>query len=119
MFFQSIEIDFLRDLLLILRFFAIFLLFYILNQLNKKIKRGKIYSITYGFGMFILSVAIFHLCATIEFFYPSNFHNPILYAIRLIALFIGMFLLMLTSEIEYVSHFSERRIKYFPYPPTG
>lgn len=100
MLFQTFNCGPIQDLLVLLRFFASFLLFYIAVQNGKKIKTGKFFSITTGFTIFLISLGIFTLTGAFQYFYTEYPLYDFIDTIRFITLVAGIIFLIFFIEVE-------------------
>ena len=98
------EQNLLRDIILLLRFFAIFYIFFIVSQAINKMKRGKSYSLGIGFVIFLISIALYHFLVAFEYFYFKEELKPFFFYLRGLLLFGGIVCFTFFAELEYNYH---------------
>ncbi len=112
---QAFEGELVRDLTVILRFTAVFLLFYLAFQVGKKIKESKLLSATMGFSTFLLLFGLSQFFLSIIVLYPDIEQDDIFYLLLNLAMMLGMIFFIVLTEIESTGYGLETS-KKFKYP---
>jgi len=104
MILQTIEYGFFREITVLLRFFVIFLLFYMAFQTGKRAKEATKLSSTMGLTFFIMSAGLMHLINTIRYFYVDSSHDLLLSNVASLSHLVGMILFIFFVELDYTLH---------------
>jgi hypothetical protein len=100
MYFQIIEYGVYHDILLLMRFFAVIIIFYMVFQVGKKKKDTDIFSATTGFAIYLISLAIFHFLIAIPYLY-DQISPDLFYYIIINTIFIcGMVSFIFFTELD-------------------
>ncbi|MFX1338341.1 MAG: hypothetical protein ACFFDK_07015 [Promethearchaeota archaeon] len=104
MLLQIIEYGINRDIILLLRFFAVLIIFFMAFQVMKKIRETSILSTTTGFGIFLITQALFHYLMAFPHLYPELLPH-LMYYIVINALFLcGMYCFIFFTELDEYLH---------------
>jgi len=115
MLIQTFESLLFRDLLVILRFFAVFTIFYMTIQSGKRIKDAKFLSATTGFTIFLLMFGLFSIIAALPDMYPGIFNMNLIYHARTWVFAIGMITFIFMVEIDEKLHGVSKKNKKFSF----
>ena len=118
MLIQTLEYLVSRDLFLILRVFAIFMIFYMAIQTGKRIRETRILSATTGFTIFLISFGLFSITTAIPDLYPEFYDNILLIHLKSLVLIIGMVFFILFVELDEALHSPKPTDKKFKYSLT-
>ena len=112
--------DLFRDIILILRFFAIFYVFFIVIKAIKRMKKDQSKIIGSGFIIFLVSIAMFHFLIGFDYFYLKEELKLLFYYLRIFFLFGGIICFTFCTELEYNYHTKTNIMKKqkFPYQLT-
>ena len=119
MLFQDISSGFLHDFLLVIRMFAVVLIFYLIYQIAKRIKEAGFISATMGFLIFLLGFGIMNFFITLALLYPGELlSNEFLLTINYMDLG-SMAIYVILTEIDGAKHAPDADSDKFKYPLTA
>ena len=118
MLIQTLEYLISRDLFLILRVFAVFMIFFMAIQTGRRIKETRFLSATTGFTIFLISFGSFSITTAIPDLYPEFYHNLLISNLESLVLIVGMVFFILFVELDEALHSPKPIDKKFKYNLT-
>jgi len=116
MYFQLLGEGISRDIILLMRFLAVVIIFFMAFQVGKKIKDTGIFSTTTGFAVFLITLGLFHFLIALP-----NLYNEVLpelfYYTAINTIFLtGMFSFIFFTELDKYLHSSHQNKEkvFFP-----
>ncbi|TFF88580.1 MAG: hypothetical protein EU549_02730 [Promethearchaeota archaeon] len=112
----TLESLIIRDAILILQVFAVFILFYLSYQVGKRIKEASKLSATTGLFFYFIGMAIHQMVLTPDVFYLGNVYNPpsLLYGNLILTFSMAVFVIF--TEIEKVKKTKKESNIIIKYP---
>ena len=118
MLIQTLEYFISRDLFLLLRFFAVFMIFYMAIQTGKRIRETRFLSATTGFTIFLISFGLFSITTAIPDLYPEFYDSLLILHLKMLVFIVGMVLFILFVELDEALHSPKPTDKNFKYTLT-
>ena len=115
MYLQFIDYGVNRDIILLLRFFAVIIIFFMAFQVMKKIRDTSILSTTTGFAIFLITQALFHYFIALPYLYSEELLHSMYYIIINALFLCGMYFFIFFTELEDYLHGSIRNNEKNPF----
>lgn len=114
MHLQIIEYGISHDIILLMRFLAVIIVFFMAFQVGKKIKDFDIFSTTTGFVVFLITLGLFHFLIALPNLYQEIFPDLFYYSVINTIFLIGMLSFIFFTELDQHLHGSyPNKVKVF------
>ncbi len=116
MYFQLLGEGISRDIILLMRFLAVVIIFFMAFQVGKKIKDTGIFSTTTGFAVFLISLGLFHFLIALPNLYNKVLPELVYYTAINTIFLTGMFSFIFFTELDKYLHSSLRNKEKIFFP---